>query len=234
MEDELYKRISRNFDTINEKIENACIKAGRKREDVKLVVVTKTVGADEVRAAYQYGQRDFAENRVQKLMEKFETLPEITDANWHLIGSLQTNKVKYCADKVVLIHSLDRIALADELNKFGVKHDMTVHALLELNISGEESKQGMDPKDIDEFLEHFSGLTNVALDGVMTMAPFGEKEENLRKIFASARKFAVDIQSKNVHNIDMSQLSMGMSGDFESAILEGATIVRIGTAAFVQ
>ncbi len=228
---ELEIKIADNLKSINERIAKAAEAAGRRAEDVRLVAVSKTVGPEAVRAAILAGQREFAENRVQVLREKLEALPD-EKINWHLIGHLQTNKVKYCADKVSLIHSIDRLELAEELERFAVKHGIEVHGLLQLNVSGEESKFGLAPEKINEFIEGFGKLTRVHIDGLMTMAPFGAEKSYLREIFSKTREISIDISSQNVHNISMVELSMGMSGDFEEAILEGATIVRIGTAVF--
>ena len=228
---ETEKRISDNIKSINERIERAALAAGRRPEDVRLVAVSKTVGAEEVRAAIKAGQKEFAENRVQVLSEKLAQLGD-EDVNWHLIGHLQTNKVKYCADKVALIHSIDRLALAEELERFAIKNDIEVHGLLQLNVSGEESKFGLDPAEINDFIDGFGKLTRVKIRGLMTMAPFEAEKSYLREIFSKTREISIDISSQNVHNISMVELSMGMSGDFEEAILEGATIVRIGTAVF--
>jgi len=225
--------IKNNLEQINEKIEKACEKSLRKRDDVKLVAVSKTVTDKEVMEAYECGQRDFAENRVQKFMEKYEVLYNLTDINWHIIGQLQTNKVKYCGDKVKLIHSIDRIEIARELSKFALKKNMTIHGLLEVNISGEESKTSMDLSLVDEFLEEFSKLPNISLDGVMTMAPLEAPEKDLHNIFAGARELSEKIKSQKIENAPMGELSMGMSGDYEIAIEEGATIVRVGTAIFL-
>jgi len=223
--------IAENLKRVNERIAEAALRAGRAPSDVKLVAVSKTVGCDEVREAIAAGQRDFAENRVQVLGEKLAGITD-SDINWHLIGSLQTNKIKNCADKVCLIHSIDRLSLAQELSKFAVKNDIDVHGLLQLNVSGEKSKSGLSPDKTEEFLEGFSKLERVYIDGLMTMAPLGADERTLRSIFAETKKISIDISTKNVHNVSMVELSMGMSGDFEEAILEGATIVRIGTAVF--
>lgn len=183
------RRISENLKNINERIAEAAIKAGRTSETVKLIAVTKTVGCDEVRYAINAGQRDFAENRVQMLGDKLTGLSDIDgsgiDLNWHLIGHLQTNKVKYCADKVCLIHSLDRISLAEEISRFAVKHKIDVHCLLQLNVSGEESKSGLSPEEINVFLEQFAALEHIYIDGLMTMAPFGAEEKILKKNFCT-------------------------------------------------
>ncbi len=228
---DLNARISENLKRVNYRLQETAIRAGRKPEDIKLIAVSKTVGCDAVRAAIKAGQREFAENRVQVLSEKLEGLSG-ENVNWHLIGHLQTNKVKYCADKVCLIHSIDRLALAEELSRFAVKNDIDVHGLLQLNVSGEESKFGLAPTEIDEFLEGFSRLERVHIDGLMTMAPLDAEKPFLREIFAQTKKLSIDISQKNVHNVSMVELSMGMSGDFEEAILEGATMIRIGTAIF--
>ena len=223
--------IKDNILEVREKISNAAIKAGRKPEDVELIAVSKTVGPEEVREAFACGQVAFAENRVQKLLEKFDGLPDIKDnISWHLIGQLQTNKIKYCADKVVLIHSIDRINLAEELSKFAVKKGITVSGLLEVNVSGEESKTGMLPSDVDAFLEKFAKLPDISLKGLMTMAPFEATENELHRIFSAARELSEKIRGMNIPNAPMGELSMGMSGDYEIAVSEGATICRVGTA----
>lgn len=223
--------IKDNFAEVRSRIENSAIKSGRKPDAVKLIAVSKTVGAAEVSEAFLCGQRDFAENRVQKLLEKFDGLPDIKDSiNWHLIGQLQTNKIKYCANEVSLIHSIDRITLANELSKFAVRRNIVIHGLLEVNVSGEESKTGMAQGDVDAFLDVFSKLPNLSLDGLMTMAPLGASEPELHRIFASARTLAERIRAQKIPSAPMQELSMGMSADFEAAIEEGATICRIGTA----
>lgn len=224
-------KIKENLLEVRENIENAAIKAGRKPEDVRLVAVSKTVSAEEVREAYLCGQREFAENRVQKLMEKWEGLADINDQiDWHLIGQLQTNKIKYCADKVSMIHSVDRLDLAKELDKFAGKRGIVVNGLLEVNVSGEESKTGMEKEEIGRFLEGFAELKNVKLVGLMTMAPFEAEEATLHRIFSEARELAEKIKSERILNAPMGELSMGMSGDYQIAVSEGSTICRVGTA----
>ena len=225
-------KISENLREINERIAGAAERGGRRREDVRLVCVSKTVGPDEVREAYAAGQRDFAENRVQKLVEKQAALQDLRDVNWHLIGQLQTNKIKYCADKVVMIHALDRAALAAALDKFAAKKGITVDCLLEVNISGEESKTGLPIRDVDAFLEEFVKTSRIRLRGVMPMAPEGAPEDVLRSVFAGAAELAEKIRRMGIPNAPMGELSMGMSGDYEIAVEEGATLVRIGTAVF--
>lgn len=227
--------ISENLYTVKSNIIKAAEKSGRNPDDVKLVAVTKTVGCNEVLECIKCGHRDFGENRVQVLKEKLDGLkdsPEFDEINWHLIGHLQTNKVKYCADKVSLIHSVDKIELAKEISRFAVIHNIDVHCLLQLNVSKEESKSGLDPAEINNFMDEFGLLKNVYIDGLMTMAPLDADEAFLHKIFSRTRELFIDIERQKVHNMRMMHLSMGMSGDYECAIEEGATIVRVGTAIF--
>ena len=227
-------KIAENLAQINYNIEAAAKKAGRSPGDVKLLAVSKSVGVPEAAEAYGLGLRDFAENRVQKLLEKQDGLKDKADINWHLIGQLQTNKIKYIAGKVTLVHSVDRYNLAAELSRYAAAHDLVIDALLELNISGEESKTGMPVRELSEFLEKFGQLPNIRLCGLMTMAPLAASEPTLRRIFSAARELEAELRSRRVPNMPMGQLSMGMSGDYQIAIEEGATIVRIGTALFAE
>lgn len=227
-------KICENLAEINQKIEEAALKSGRKREDITLVAVSKTVGAEQVFEAYGAGQRVFAENRVQCLLEKLETTAEykLTDVDWHLIGSLQTNKVKYIIDKVSLIHSVDSVHLAKEIDKCARKKDIKMSCLLQVNVSGEESKHGVTIESVDSIVEEFTKFDNLCLKGLMTMAPFDASEYELRNIFSKLHKKYVDIASQKGHNVDMSYLSMGMTNDFSYAIEEGSNMVRVGTGIF--
>lgn len=226
--------ICANLAEINEKIAVAAAKSGRKREDITLVAVSKTVGAAEVNEAYASGQRVFAENRVQCLLEKLDTTAQynMNDIDWHLIGSLQTNKVKYIIDKVSLIHSVDSIHLAEEINKCASKKGLKMNCLLQVNVSGEESKHGVELEDVDRIVEEFTKFDNLTLKGLMTMAPFEADEYELRSIFSKLHKKYIDIGSQKGHNVDMSYLSMGMTHDFTYAIEEGSNMIRIGTGIF--
>ncbi|MBQ7444825.1 MAG: YggS family pyridoxal phosphate-dependent enzyme [Clostridia bacterium] len=225
--------ISENLKRINENIRRAEMKAGRPEGSVRLICVSKTVGEQEVREAVKCGQREFAENRTQLLREKQQALADLSgDIKWHLIGQLQTNKIKYCAGKVELIHSVDRIELAEAIGKYAGAHGLTVKGLLEVNISGEESKTGLPAAEVDRFLEAFTAVEDLELCGVMTMAPIGSDEKELRTIFAKARELEERIRGMRLPNAPMGELSMGMSGDYVEAVLEGATMVRIGTAVF--
>lgn len=226
--------ICANLAEINEKIAAAAAKSGRKREDITLVAVSKTVGAAEVNEAYATGQRVFAENRVQCLLEKLDTTAQynLNDIDWHLIGSLQTNKVKYIIDKVSLIHSVDSIHLAEEINKCAAKKSLKMNCLLQVNVSGEESKHGVEIEDVDRIVEEFTKFDNLTLKGLMTMAPFEADEYELRSIFSKLHKKYIDIGSQKGHNVDMSYLSMGMTHDFTYAIEEGSNMIRVGTGIF--
>ena len=215
-----------------EQITEAAENAGRDPRDVTLIAVGKTKPASMIREAYDLGIRDFGENKVQELTAKYEELPK--DIRWHMIGHLQSNKVKYIVDKVALIHSVDSLKLAKviekEAAKKGVEH---IDILLEVNVSGEESKFGMTPDELLEQIDEFLALERVRVLGLMTIAPFTEDPEESRPHFRRLRQLSVDIQQQNRHNnIDVARLSMGMSGDFRIAIEEGASYVRIGTMIF--
>lgn len=227
-------RICENLTEINQRIQAAAQKSGRKREDITLVAVSKTVGADMVSEAYQAGQRVFAENRVQCLLEKLEGTAAygLEDIDWHLIGTLQTNKIKYIIDKVSLIHSVDSLHLASEIDKCAGKRKLKMNCLLQVNVSGEESKHGIGIDEVDGFIDEFTKFDNICLKGLMTMAPFDASESELRRIFFDLNKKYIDIASQKGHNVDMSYLSMGMTNDFSFAIEEGSNMVRVGTGIF--
>ncbi len=222
--------IPRNIGLIKERVSRAAEKSGRKPEDITILAVTKTVGADRIREAINEGLADLGENRVQELIEKY---PEFDDSvRWHLIGHLQTNKVKYIIDKVKMIHSLDRIELAEEINKRAEKLQKTMDVLVQINVARENTKFGIDPGDAVEFVKRVAQFKNVKVKGLMTIAPFVEDPETIRWVFSSLRKISVDMSKEKIDNISMDYLSMGMSNDFETAIEEGANIVRIGTDIF--
>ena len=225
--------ISDNISEVRERIERAADRAGRKPEDITLIAVTKTVGVDAVKEAINAGVTQFGENRVQMLLEKQED-PALTapGVGWHLIGHLQTNKVKYVVGRVQLIHSVDSLHLAEEINRCAKKAGIVMPILLQLNISGEESKSGLSPDGVSNFLYEFSNLDAVKLKGLMTMTPLAATDGEKRRIFRNLYNIYVDIGEKPIYNVDMSILSMGMSGDFEIAVEEGATMVRIGTKIF--
>ncbi len=222
--------ISDNVKRILCKIEEAAILSGRTLKDITLVGVTKTVTADKAKELMDCGITNLGENRVQSLLEKFDVLGNTPC--WHLIGHLQTNKVKYIADKVSMIHSVDSIRLAEEIDKRFGEAKRQAEILIQVNVSGEESKSGITPEEAFSFAESLSQFRNIKVQGLMTMAPICANSDELRKIFYGLHKLAVDISAKKYDNINMGHLSMGMSGDFYEAILEGATLVRIGSALF--
>jgi len=214
---------------INARIENAAVKSGRTRQDIKLVGVSKGVDIAAIKSAYDIGLNEFAESRVQELIPKQVVIPT---AKWHFIGRLQTNKVKLIIDKVSLIHSLDSIHLAEEINKQAGIRGIKVNVLVEVNVSGESSKAGIQPDRCEDFLRTVSQYENITVKGLMTIAPFIKKKEELRLIFGNLYKLFVDIAGKEIHNIYMEYLSAGMTNDFEIAIEEGVNLVRIGTGIF--
>jgi len=201
-----------------------------KDTSAKLVAVSKTKPVDAIMEAYNCGIRDFGENKAQEITWKFEELPK--DIRWHMIGHLQTNKVKNIIDKVSLIHSVDSIKLANEINLEAKKLGIVVDILAQINISEEESKYGIQGNEAFDFILEISKYKNIKVKGLMTIAPFTENPEDNRKYFKDLNKLYVDIISKNIDNINMEILSMGMTGDYLIAIQEGATLIRVGTGIF--
>ncbi len=222
--------IKRNLDSVMERIEKAAQRSGRNARDIKLIAVTKTVEPEKILKIIDEGILDLGENRVQELTGKYDIIDR--KCNWHLIGHLQTNKVKYIIDKVKLIHSVDRLELAQEINKRAQSHGITVDVLVQVNVSGEESKFGVALEEAREMVEKMSAFSNIRIRGFMTMAPFAENPESIRYVFSKLRDFSIDIRKENLDNNNMDILSMGMSNDFEVAIEEGSNMVRIGTALF--
>ena len=220
------QNIKENLRIINENIE----KSKKSEQEVTLVAVTKTIDIEKMAYLLDLGVHNFGENKVQELLGKYEVLPKTV--KWHFIGHLQTNKVKYIIDKVCLIHSVDSVKLAEEINKCAKKTGIIMDILVQVNISSEESKFGIAKEEIDEFLEIISKLSNISVKGLMTMAPFSENPEENRLYFINMQKLLVDIRHKSVNNIYMQFLSMGMTNDYQIAIEEGANMVRIGSAIF--
>lgn len=229
MTDDL-KYIRENVDAIKERIRQAALRCGRNAEEIKLIAVSKTVGADRIKEAFQCGITDYGENRVQELCDKYDILD--VECNWHLIGHLQTNKVKYISDKVSMIHSLDSMDLALEIQRRAEKAGRQLNALVQVNVAGEETKFGISTEETLNFVREVAKLGNVRIKGLMTIAPLATDPEDIRWVFSDLRKLLIDIGQENIDNIDMECLSMGMSNDFEVAIEEGSTMVRIGTALF--
>lgn len=222
--------IKDNVKRVLEDISEFAIKSGRKPEDVTLVAVTKTVTAKEAQEVMDAGVLTLGENRVQSLLDKYEVMGD--KPTWHLIGHLQTNKVKYIADKVSLIHSVESLKLAEEINDKFSQKERIAEILVQVNVSGEESKFGITPYDTFDLIEKISEFKNVRVKGLMTMAPLIATPDECRKYFYELKKLSQDIADKKYENVEMRHLSMGMSGDYKEAILEGATIVRVGSALF--
>lgn len=218
------------LEEVEERIQEACRRAGRDRSEVTLIAVSKTKPAEVLKEAYDLGIRVFGENKVQELTEKYEVLPK--DIRWHMIGHLQTNKVKYIADKVELIHSVDSLKLAETIEKEAAKRHRTIDILVEVNVAEEESKFGLKVEEVIPFIVKVAGFSHINVRGLMTIAPFVENPEKNRSVFADLRKLSVDITEKNIDNVNVSILSMGMTNDYEVAIEEGATMVRVGTGIF--
>ncbi len=224
--------ISDNLKEIEENIRQVCIKAGRDEDAAKLIAVSKTHPASAVKEAYDCDIRDFGENKVQEIMDKYDVLP--SDIRWHLIGHLQRNKVKYIIDKVYMIHSVDSVRLANQIQTEAEKADVHMNILIQVNIAEEETKFGLDTKELTQVVEEISKLDRVHIKGLMTIGPMTDNREEIRKVFKKLKQLSVDIQSKNIDNVSMSVLSMGMSGDYDIAIEEGSTYVRVGTSIFGQ
>lgn len=222
--------IEEQLKEIQERIEKAALKAGRNPEEITLIAVSKTYPVSAIEQAIKAGSKDFGENRVQELVDKIEQVKE--DVKWHLIGHLQTNKVKYITGKVNLIHSVDSLKLAQEIQRQSLKQDVISNILIEVNVAKEESKHGVYLEEVEALIREIANLSHVRVQGFMTVAPFVEDPEMNREVFQKLYKLSVDIQKQNIDNISTNILSMGMSNDFEVAIEEGATMVRVGTAIF--
>lgn len=215
---------------VQEKIREACGRVSRNPEEVTLIAVSKTKPVEMLLEAYEAGARDFGENKVQELVQKRPLLPE--DARFHMIGHLQTNKVKQVIGQTALIHSVDSIHLAEQIEAEAARRDLTVDILLEVNVAKEESKFGFYLEETEEALRKIGGFPHAKVRGLMTIAPFVENSEENRPVFKKLYDFYVDMKSKNIDNVTMSILSMGMTGDYEVAVEEGATMVRVGTGIF--
>lgn len=222
--------IAENLAAVEENIRAACERAGRSREDVTLISVSKTKPVEMIEEAYRLGKREFGENKAQEMKEKFEVLPG--DIRWHFIGHLQTNKVKYVVGRACLIHSVDSLRLAEAIEKESGKRNVISQILVEVNVAGEESKFGLKFEETVALVQQIARLPHVHIQGLMTIAPYVENPEENRGIFRKLRELSVDIGDKNIDNVSMGVLSMGMTGDYQVAIEEGATYVRVGTGIF--
>lgn len=222
--------VTENLKKVEERIQAACLRSGRKREDVTLIAVSKTKPIEMLREAYDSGIRYFGENKVQELCAKYEEMP--SDIHWQMIGHLQRNKVRQVVGKAELIHSVDSFRLAEAIDKEAGKQGITARILLEVNMAKEDTKFGLMPEEVLDFTKEIVRFQNIRVEGLMTIAPFVADPEENRIHFANLRKLSVDIRKEKVNNVNMSILSMGMTNDYEIAIEEGATMVRVGTGIF--
>ena len=223
--------IKEHLTEVKERIEQACIRSGRNPGEVTLIAVSKTKPVPMLEEAYAAGARDFGENKVQEIAAKKPELPE--DIRWHMIGHLQRNKVGQVLGKAVLIHSVDSLRLARQIETDAAKAGLDVDILLEVNVAREESKYGFMLEEVEDAIMTIKEFPHVHIKGLMTIAPFVENPEENRGIFKKLFEFAVDIDKKNIDNVTMGVLSMGMTGDYEVAVEEGATMVRVGTGILV-
>ncbi|MCM1125058.1 MAG: YggS family pyridoxal phosphate-dependent enzyme [Lachnospiraceae bacterium] len=222
--------IKENLEKVQQNIKTACLSAGRSEDEVTLIAVSKTKPVSMLMEAYECGCRHFGENKVQELVSKYEAMPK--DIHWHMIGHLQRNKVKYIIDKVTMIHSVDSVRLAEEISKEAVKRGIKVSILVEVNAAEEESKFGVSVREAAPFIEEIASLPGIQIEGLMTIAPYVENSEENRQYFEILKQLAVDISKKNIDNVNMNVLSMGMTGDYMTAVEEGAACVRVGTGIF--
>jgi pyridoxal phosphate enzyme (YggS family) len=225
-----YAYLKENIETLNQSIEAACRDSGRKIDEIHLIGVTKTYEPDVINASIRYGIREIAENRVQEITRKFEAIS--TDVEWHLIGHLQTNKVKYIIDKVKLIHSVDSLKLAEEIQKRAAQINKVQEILIQINIADEEQKFGIQPDDLPQLLESISKMDCVRVVGLMNIAPLVENVENLRADFKQMKRLFDGLEGLGYSNVKSEFLSMGMSNDYRVAIEEGSNMIRVGTAIY--
>ena len=222
--------LTENVIEVEKNIQDACDRAGRSREEVRLIAVSKTKPVSDIEEVLTTGILDYGENKVQELSDKYDVLPK--NIRWHMIGHLQRNKVKYLIGKTVLIHSVDSLRLAEQIEHEAAKADTIMNVLIEVNVAGEESKFGTTCNEAIELVRAVAALKHVKIKGLMTIATFTDNPEDNRIYFKKLKQLSVDIKSKNIDNVDMDELSMGMTGDYEVAIEEGATMVRVGTGIF--
>lgn len=224
------QELKTNIERVKRNIAEAAARAGRNPDEILLLGVTKTVEPEIMQKSYDYGITHFGENRVQEYIRKSDIVKR--DCSWHIIGRLQTNKVKYLDRRIYLIHSLDRMSLAEALQARGEKIGYVFPVLVQVNVSGESTKAGIAPENLKDFLLSISKMGNINVRGLMTIAPYTNVPEEVRHIFRKLKKLSVDIAGERIENISMEELSMGMSGDYAIAVEEGATIVRIGSAIY--
>ena len=219
-----------NYESVLNEVKYSCEKAARNQNEVTLIAVSKTKPVSDIEELYRHGVREFGENKVQELCDKYEKLPK--DIKWHMIGHLQRNKVKYLIDKVEMIHSVDSVRLAKTIEEEAAKKQLTVNILIEVNVAEEESKFGLKYEETLNMIKEISDFTHIRIRGLMTIAPFVENSEENRDVFQKLFQLSVDIKRKNIDNVKMDVLSMGMTGDFEEAVEEGASVIRVGAGIF--
>ncbi len=222
--------IKENIAEVLKNINDACKRTGRNPDEVTLLAVSKTKPVSMLEEAYSLGIRDFGENYVQELTDKITQCSD--DIKWHMIGHLQRNKVKYIVGDVYLIHSVDSLRLAEEISRISVKKNVCSDILIEVNVAEEDSKFGITVENAISVTEDIAKLSNIRIRGLMTSAPYVENAEDNRKYFKQLKQLYVDINTKNIDNVHMDVLSMGMTNDYIVAVEEGATIVRVGTGIF--
>ena len=222
--------VKENLAEVEQKILEACKKSGRSRDEVTLIAVSKTKPVSMIEEAMEAGIREFGENKPQEMKEKYEILPK--DLHWHMIGHLQLNKVKYVVPRACMIHSVDSLRLAEKISAESEKNHLIMPVLIEVNVAEEDSKFGVKLSEAEDLIRQAAVLPGISIQGLMTIAPFVENAEENRGVFQKLRKLSVDIRSKNIDNVTMCNLSMGMTGDYQVAIEEGATMVRVGTGIF--
>ena len=218
------------LDEVEARIRAACVRAGRIRESVELIAVSKTKPVEMIEGFYNCGQHSFGENRPQELRDKYDLCP--VDISWHMIGNLQKNKIKYVLGRAILIHSVDSQELAEAIEREAARRDLAADVLLEVNLAGEKSKSGARAEEASSLARFAATLPHLHVRGLMTVAPFVEDPEENRPVFRALRELSVDIARQNIDNVSMNVLSMGMTNDYEIAIEEGATCIRVGTALF--
>lgn len=222
--------VKENLAEVEQKILEACKKSGRSRDEVTLIAVSKTKPVSMIEEAMEAGIREFGENKPQEMKEKYEILPK--DLHWHMIGHLQLNKVKYVVPRACMIHSVDSLRLAEKISAEAEKNHLVMPVLIEVNVTEEDTKFGVKLSEAEDLIRQAAVLPGISIQGLMTIAPFVENAEENRGVFQKLRKLSVDIRSKNIDNVTMCNLSMGMTGDYQVAIEEGATMVRVGTGIF--
>ena len=222
--------VAENLAQVQKTINESCNQINRDPNEVTLIAVSKTKPVEMLKEAYDAGARVFGENKVQEIVDKYDQMP--SDVKWHMIGHLQRNKVKYIVDKVAMIHSVDSLRLAETIEKEAAKKAVIVPILIEVNVAQEESKFGLRPEEVLPLIEQIADFSHIRIKGLMTIAPYVDNAEENREIFRELKKLSVDIAAKNINNVTMSVLSMGMTGDYMVAVQEGATMVRVGTGIF--